>query len=589
VPEGLGSALGMAGMGVWEHLIPDDIVSCSDGMYQLLGVIPAVGRRFPNFWPERVHPDDEERCRFGYADFLQTRPPAYEASYRVLHEGGHWITVLARGRWMPRSDGVAGHCVVGYVIDVTQPRAAIDGLRAREERFRMSVSALRGIIYDFDLRTRKAERHGLARVLGYSHLEGDDGFDGWLSIVHPDDLPQVLVQMQHSRDFADSYELTYRVRHRDGSWRHMRQRGTYMLGNNGKPIRAFGVAEDITTAEVQREQLQMQSAIIERLSEGVMLVARDGEILFVNPALEKLFGYEPGQMIGRNASMLSFRSAEHFDGLLRTVFEGTENDRTSIIDLEGRRRDDSVCPVQGCFSSMQLGNRRCVVAVMTDITEHKQLERELMQAETRVQQRVGGDLHDGLGQQLTGIAMMLHGLGQRTDNVAAPILRKEVEEIVQLVNVAIGNTRSLARGLSPVRPSREGLTEGFEELINQVHEHYGIRVNMELDLPPALVLDENVATNLYRIAQEAVVNSARHAEAGNIQLRFRMPGPDVELLVTDDGKGFDPKQLARGGMGLRIMRFRAQLVRGYLSVESRPGAGTTLRCRCPAMVDREVT
>jgi signal transduction histidine kinase len=110
---------------------------------------------------------------------------------------------------------------------------------------------------------------------------------------------------------------------------------------------------------------------------------------------------------------------------------------------------------------------------------------------------------------------------------------------------------------------------------------------MELSLPDEMALDENTATNLYRIAQEGVLNAARHADAEQIHLRLRVAGPDVELLVLDNGKGFDPLQFARGGMGLRIMRFRAQLIGGYLSVESRPGAGTTLRCRCPVRMSKE--
>jgi signal transduction histidine kinase len=139
-----------------------------------------------------------------------------------------------------------------------------------------------------------------------------------------------------------------------------------------------------------------------------------------------------------------------------------------------------------------------------------------------------------------------------------------------------------------VGSSLQGLKEGFEELVNQVHERYRIRVQMQLDLPTDLLLDENAATNLFRIAQEAVLNAARHADAQSISLRLAVTGADLELLVVDDGKGFDPLEVARGGTGLRIMRFRAQLVGGYLAVESRPGAGTTLRCRCPVKANREV-
>ncbi len=246
-----------------------------------------------------------------YTDFLQGLTSTYEETYRVRHENGKWISVLARARWVSRSDARPGRCVLGYVIDVTARSADIDRLRAREERFRMSVSALHGVVYDLDLRTQNSERHGLRRMLGYDLLEGNDGYGGWLSIVHPEDVGRLTAKVDACRLSGASFEVTYRVRHQDGRWRHVRQRGTYLLGHDGKPIRAFGVIEDITDSEAQREQLQMQAAIIERMSEGVMLVDCDGMILFANPALEKMFGYGPGQMNGMSTASLSFRSAEN--------------------------------------------------------------------------------------------------------------------------------------------------------------------------------------------------------------------------------------------------------------------------------------
>jgi PAS domain S-box-containing protein len=586
--ERLETALDLMGVGVWQHFVPEDRVVHSDGFFQLTGVQAAMGRDIPDFWRSRVHPDDAKHQELAYTDFMQGFVPTYDEIYRVRHEDGHWISVLARARWGTRTDGKPGRVALGYAIDVTARTAEVDRLRTREERFRMSLSALHGVAYDLDLRTHKAEHHGLKRVLGYEHIdESGDELRSWLALVHPDDRERVDSTVRARRESGTNYDLEYRVLHQDGKWRHVRQSSTYTLGPDGKPIRAYGVIEDITEAYRQRAQLQLQAAIIERMSEGVMLVADDATILFANPALEKLFGYGCGELTGRNAQVLSFRSSANFQGLLRTVLEGTENDRTSIIDLEGRHHNGSLCPVQGYFSSLVLDQKRCIVAVFTDISERKELERELMQVATRVQQRIGGDLHDDLGQQLTGIAMMLQGLGQRAAHAGGPALSAAVDEIVKLVNSAIRSTRSLARGLSPVRPSPDGLMEGLEELVNQVFERYRIRVRMELNLPPTTTLDENTATNLYRIAQEGVLNAARHAEASQIYLRLRVAGSDVELLVIDDGKGFDPLQHARDGMGLRIMRYRAQLIGGYLSVESRPGAGTTLRCRCPVNLSKE--
>jgi PAS domain S-box-containing protein len=270
--------------------------------------------------------------------FVDVFVPSYEEIYRLRHERGDYITVLARARWESQADGQTGRRILGYVIDVTARSADFDRLRVREERFRMSLSALHGVVYDLDLRTNRSERHGVRRMLGHETLEAEDGYGGWLSIIHPEDQARVIECVNASRCTASNFEMSYRVRHLDGRWRHVRQRGTYMLGHDGEPIRAFGVIEDVTDAEAQREQLQMQAAIIERMSEGVLLLSRDGTILFANPALEKMFGYARGELQGRASHDLSFRSKANFDGLVSAVFEGTENDRTSIIDLEVRPR-----------------------------------------------------------------------------------------------------------------------------------------------------------------------------------------------------------------------------------------------------------
>jgi signal transduction histidine kinase len=179
--------------------------------------------------------------------------------------------------------------------------------------------------------------------------------------------------------------------------------------------------------------------------------------------------------------------------------------------------------------------------------------------------------------------MMLQGLKARAVDVV-PALGEELEQVVALLNGAVSRTRLLARGLSPVRASTEGVVEGFEELVNNVLEVYGQRVSLSLDLPPDLAADEHSVMNLFHIAQEAVENAARHAAASDIQIHVRVAGPDLELQVCDDGVGFDPLQVSRSGpgMGLRMMRFRAEMARGFLSIESRPGHGARLRCRCPA-------
>ena len=567
------------GLGFWEHEVVSGSINCSDSIYRLVGVDPAVGRQEADFWMRRVHPDEFVRQNDAYLAFARGETPTFEEIYRVRHEQGHWAWVLARARWTDPDAEHEERRLVGYVVDVTARHTEFDLLRKREERFRLSLSALRGVVYDRDLLADRTLYDGLKQVLGYDTLNAVQSNVAWIEIVHPDDRNRVAEAFEANRLAGRNFELAYRVLHRDGRYLHVLQRGTYTIGSDGKAIRSYGLVEDVSEAEQQRAQMRMQVSIIERMSEGVMLLDRKGLIQFANPALERLFRYQVGALQGRDASVLSFRTPDNFRRLVDAVFDGTEDGRISIIDLDARRRDGTLCPIQAHFSRMVYGDRDCIICVFNDNSERKELEREVLQVATRIQQRIGSDLHDEVGQQLAGIAMMLQGLVNRPGRLRGPSLRADLEEIIALVNAATRSTRSLARGLSPVREGREGLIEGFEELVQQMSGRFPARVQMDLQLPPDLELSEDTATNLYRIAQEGVYNAVRHAQADTVKLHMKVTGTDIDLLVSDNGRGFDPSRVARG-MGMRIMRFRAQMIGGYVAVESRPGVGTTLRCSC---------
>lgn len=567
------------GLGFWEHEVVSGSINCSDSIYRLVGVDPAVGRQEADFWMRRVHPDEFVGQYAAYLAFARGETPTFEEIYRVRHEQGHWAWVLARARWKDPDAEHEERRLVGYVVDVTARHTEFDLLRKREERFRLSLSALRGVVYDRDLVTDRTLYDGLKHVLGYDTLSTVQSHLAWLDIVHPDDRERVAEAFEANRLAGRNFELAYRVLHRDGRYLHVLQRGTYTIGSDGRAIRSYGLVEDVTEAEQQRAQMRMQVSIIERMSEGVMLLDRKGLIQFANPALERLFRYKIGALQGRDACVLSFRTPDNFRRLVDAVFDGTEDGRISIIDLDARRHDGTLCPIQAHFSRMVYGDRDCIICVFNDNSERKELEREVLQVATRIQQRIGSDLHDEVGQQLAGIAMMLQGLVNRPGSLRGPSLRADLKEIIALVNAATRSTRSLARGLSPVREGREGLIEGFEELVQQMSGRFPTRVQMDLQLPPDLELSEDTATNLYRIAQEGVYNAVRHAQADTVKLHVKVTGTDIDLLVSDNGRGFDPSRVARG-MGMRIMRFRAQMIGGYVAVESRPGVGTTLRCSC---------
>jgi signal transduction histidine kinase len=220
-------------------------------------------------------------------------------------------------------------------------------------------------------------------------------------------------------------------------------------------------------------------------------------------------------------------------------------------------------------------------AALAGQAETRALQEELLRVSDDERRRIGHDLHDGLGQQLTGISLLGKALAQQLQTRQAP----EADSALQIADRAremIRQARELARGLEPVPVQPEGLIGALTELCETSSNI----------LPTQCVFDTNVstltrgpreATHLYRIAQEAIHNAVKHAQAGTIRLSLFDDGRETALSVENDGKPFCPARagMTTGGMGLRIMRHRASMIGGELTIGSTDGGHTILTCRVP--------
>jgi len=214
-----------------------------------------------------------------------------------------------------------------------------------------------------------------------------------------------------------------------------------------------------------------------------------------------------------------------------------------------------------------------------DIMERKRLERRVAEAGDVERRRIGRDLHDTLGQSLTGLGYLVGGLAQRLANLGEEEKRLG-EQIVAAVNDAVEQVRALAHGLDPVGLDGRGLAEALEELARRTEQTSELPCRATVSGPVAL--DETTAAQAYRIAQEAVTNAVRHARAGRLRLSLQGDDGRVVLRVADDGVGLGPDARQGQGMGLRIMRHRANAVGGRLRIQRPPGGGTAVVCTLPA-------
>jgi len=225
------------------------------------------------------------------------------------------------------------------------------------------------------------------------------------------------------------------------------------------------------------------------------------------------------------------------------------------------------------------GTPNYIIATGIDITEREHLERALLNISAREQRRIGQDLHDGLGQHLTGIAFMakVHEakLAEKQLVDAA-----DAAKITRLVNEAIHKTRELARGLLPVMSDAEGLMSALQLWAAEVEDLFGISCRFECDTP-VLIHDYSMATHLYHIVQEAVNNAIKHGQARDILIHLTQANGWGTLLIRDDGTGIQGDLANRQGMGLHIMTYRAGMIGGRLEIKPDPVRGTSVTCVFP--------
>ncbi|HIG27329.1 MAG TPA: PAS domain S-box protein [Verrucomicrobiales bacterium] len=315
--------------------------------------------------------------------------------------------------------------------------------------------------------------------------------------------------------------------------------------------------------------------LVETTNDLIQSVKPDGQFEFVNRAWLDALGYTSEQVIGLNLFDIVHPDGQPF---WREMFSKVLN-RKTLRNIETTLMTVTGVPivvegnVTGKFIDEQL---TAIHGFFRDITERRELEKEILEIRHGEQQRIGQELHDNLGQQLTGIEFMSQTLEQQLTAESNPHA-SNASTITGLVREAISQTRGLSQGLNPVVHEMEGLMTALEELT----EHTGKLSNIDCVFccdSPVSIGDNSAATHLFRIAQEAVNNAFKHGKPTKIIIELSDNGQSIALAVKDDGKGLPKRFISKGGMGLKIMQYRAGLIGGSLVVQKRVKGGTEVVC-----------
>jgi|GEM_PF-1217681 len=308
---------------------------------------------------------------------------------------------------------------------------------------------------------------------------------------------------------------------------------------------------------------------------GLLWVGPCGNVTRVNQEFLKLLGLGVSEVLGQ--SVPDFFKSDKV--LLDNILQGLnrmESVRgfTATLQFKDGRRIQVVLDVNGVWDEGRLLRSRWF---LRDITDRVELEREILDVGEMERRRLGHDLHDDLCQQLTGIQFLSDALAAKLLPESGS-LANHSKEIAQLIRDAMRQTRELAHGLSPVAMDPQGLMDGLQALAERMSRVFHRSVQFKCPVP-VFIPNNNIRTNFYRIAQEAVSNAMNHGKASRVQIRLSTQAPDLILEVEDDGDGI-PKQLdSRAGFGLRIMKYRADVIGGVLEVRSGSLGGILVECK----------
>ncbi|GJL68870.1 MAG: hypothetical protein NPIRA06_15050 [Nitrospirales bacterium] len=532
--------------------------------------------------------------------------------------------------------GVDGRPVLigGMAIDITARKQAEDALRKRNEQYDLVVTGTEAAIWDWDVPAKRVFYSSRWKELrGLSDAEVSNREEEWSSRIHPDDFERVLNSVQvHFQGQTAVFHEEYRIKHKDGRWVWIADRGIAKRNEAGMVIRMAGSETDIT-ARKQTEQLLLESesearrllalnqTIMMNMGEGLYTIDSQGLVTYVNPEAERLLGWTSGELLGR--SMHQMAHYQYPDGSPFPIEEcaGFQvlRDGKVLRDFEDTfiRNDGSYFPVSYSSSPLRDQNDKIagVVIVFQDISERKQAEEDLRlwkdELEVRVQTRTGEllssknrlrslaaqlslteehqrrklarDLHDYLVQLLVVGKMKLHELKENVPlSPEAEVLTGEVEDVLQQ---ALIYSRTTIAELSPPALHETGLAVSLKWLAERMEKH-GLRVEVNTSDYQTIHLSEDRVILLFQSVRELLFNVLKHA--GVDEATVRMSSGQVGkvcIAVEDHGKGLHSGAMQQamepGHLGLFSVQERMEAMGGRVGFTSAPGKGTSVRLVLP--------
>ncbi len=509
------------------------------------------------------------------------------------------------------------------VIDITERRKAEEALIRSEERYFLAQRAASIGSWDWDIINGDLNwSDTIEPMFGFKKSEFGKTYEAFMECVHPDDRQYVSDSVDASVERDEKYSIEHRIIWPNGEIHWVSEEGAVIRDSDGAAIRMLGIAQDITSrketeGELIKYQDQLESMVKERtrdlykayinlnvemekrakaeeerekiyieldqifstISIGISYVDKDCNYVRFNKRFLEMFQLNEKECSGKKC----------YDIWNENICRTANCPRKKILSGEdhfeyeiGKKLPDGSeirCSINSVpYLSME-NETIGVIQYYIDITEKREIQKEALNISEKERQRIGSDLHDLIGQNLTASAFITEALKQKIANKEHREALKSVDQIEFIISSAIAQTRKITKMLNPVEMEKRGLKAAIKSMAEDTEEIFKISCKV-IQKGDFVIDDIHDATHLYYIAREAVNNSLKHGKPKNITISLNSTARSLSMIIRDDGKGM-PKPAEDPGSGLRIMQYRATMIGAEFNAKNRKDGGFQVVVRLP--------
>ncbi len=519
-------------------------------------------------WTQFIHEDDVERMK-EYHCLRRKDPDSAPKNYefRIYTKDKQILYIYITIDMIPGTQ-----LSVASLTDITQLVETREALRKSEEKYRLLVETMSdGLLVQDEHLTIQYVNPRFCDIVGYDqqYIIGQQIKD----FIHPHYYSQFDIQME-KRQFGiqEPYEMAWMKD--DGTIAHTIVSPKIVSDEQGRFLGSFAVVTDITQRKNWEEALKQSEELFAKVFDatpvGLALIdMQTGMIVKWNKAFEILIHVPLHHKPAISIFDIGIIKKRDIQRLYKQLIKFN-----TISDYEISLKHDSKEYIAILSAEViYINDQKMVIISLTDITEKRMLEKEIILISEKERQTIGQDLHDDLIPHLLGIDALCKVMIQELSKNILP-LKEDVENIRQLLDGAIVKTRQFSRGLTPSYfIEKQGLSALVHELIQTVAMIYGITCTYICDKEISISNSE-VLTHVYHIIQEAVYNAVKHSKSETINIVITETHKTIMIVIEDKGYGFDIAHVR--GMGLKIMRHRAAVIGAELKITSMVNAGTTI-------------